>query len=200
MANSPFQQKAFVFLPTKMVDPSQEKNLAFSRVKTAYQDFYQRLKCLENTPPYRSTKSGMWATSVAEEIYRAFCYFELDQYNHVADLGSGDGIVVVIASLFTQATGYEIDEWLYQQSKKISHSLNLSKATFLRKDFFQADLSAYDLLYLYPDKPIYELEKHLLATWSGRLLVNGPHFSPCHLRKIAECKSSAGRFVLYESP
>ena len=183
-----------------MVDPSQEKNLAFSRVKTAYQDFYQRLKCLENTPPYRSTKSGMWATSMAEEIYHAFCHFELDQYNHVADLGSGDGIVVVIASLFTQATGYEIDEWLYQQSKKLSHSLDLSKATFLRKDFLQADLSAYDLLYLYPDKPIYELEKHLLATWSGRILVKGSHFPPRHLRKIAEYKSSAGRFVLYESP
>ena len=183
-----------------MVDPSQERNLAFSKVKAAYQDFYQRLKRLESSPPYRSTKSGMWATSVAEEIYRAFCHFELDHYNHVADLGSGDGIVVVIASLFTQATGYEIDEWLHQQSMKLSHSLSLSRATFLREDFLQANLSGYDLLYLYPDKPFYELEDRLLATWSGHLLVNGPHFPPRSLKRIAECKSSAGRFVLYESP
>jgi hypothetical protein len=183
-----------------MADPSQERNLAFSKIKAAYQDFYKRLNLLEDTPPYRSTKSGMWATSVAEEIYRAFCHFELDQYNHLADLGSGDGIVVVIASLFTQATGYEIDEWLYQQSIKLSHSLNLSKATFLRKDFLQANLTGYDMLYLYPDKPFYELEERLLATWSGRILVNGPHLPPRYLRKTADCKSSVGRFVLYESP
>jgi hypothetical protein len=200
LANSPFQQKACLFLPTKMVDPSQERNLAFSKVKTAYQHFYQRLKLLENSPPYRSTKSGMWATSAAEEIYRAFCHFELDQYRHVADLGSGDGIVVAIASLFTRATGYEIDEWLYQQSIKLSHALKLPKATFFRKDFLQANLTGYDLLYLYPDKPLYELEERLLATWSGRLLVSGPHFPPRYLRKTAECKSSVGGFVLYESP
>ena len=128
-----------------MVDPSQERNLTFSKIKTAYQDFYQELKLLENRPPYRPTKSGMWATSAAEEVYRAFSHFELDQYCHMADLGSGDGIVVAIASLFTQATGYELDEWLYQQSIKLGNSLNLSKATFLRTDFLQASLTSYDL-------------------------------------------------------
>ena len=183
-----------------MVDPSKERNSVFSKIKATYQEFYQELKLSENTLSYRSTKSGMWATSVAEELYRAFCHFDLDHYNHVADLGSGDGIVVVIASLFTQATGYEIDEWLYQQSIKLSHSLNLPRVTFLRKDFLQANLSGHDLLYLYPDKPFYELEDRLLATWSGRLLVNGPHFPPRYLRKLSGCKSSVGRFVLYESP
>ena len=187
-------------LPTKMSDPSGERYLAFRKIKTAYQDFYQELKLLENRPPYRPTKSGMWATSAAEEVYRAFSHFELDQYCHMADLGSGDGIVVAIASLFTQATGYELDEWLYQQSIKLGNSLNLSKATFLRRDFLQARLTSYDLLYLYPDKPFYQLEERLLTIWEGRLLVNGPHFPPRYLRKIAECAPSVGRFVLYESP
>jgi hypothetical protein len=183
-----------------MSDPSRDRDLAFRKVKTAYQDFYQRLKLLEDRPPYRSTKSGMWATSIAEEVYRGFCHFQLDQYSHMADLGSGDGIVVAIASLFTQATGYEIDEWLYQKSIEFWHSLNLSKATFLRADFLRADLRGHDLLYLYPDKPFYELEERLLTTWRGRLLVNGPHFPPRYFRRIAECAPSVGRFVLYESP
>jgi len=183
-----------------MSDPSRDRVLTFRKVKTAYQDFYQRLKLLEDRPPYRSTKLGMWATSAAEEVYRGFCHFQLDQYSHMADLGSGDGIVVAIASLFTEATGYEIDEWLYQKSIEFCHSLNLSKAAFLRTDFLRADLRGHDLLYLYPDKPFYELEERLLNTWSGHLLVNGHHFPPRFFRKIAECLPSVGRFVLYESP
>ena len=183
-----------------MSDPSLGRDLAFRKIQTAYQDFYQKLKHLENSLPYRSTKSGMWATSSAEEIYRGFSHFQLDQYSHMADLGSGDGIVVAIASLFTHATGYEIDEWLYQKSIEFWHSLNLSKATFLRADFLRADLRGHDLLYLYPDKPFYELEERLLTTWRGRLLVNGPHLPPRYFRRIAECAPSVGRFVLYESP
>jgi hypothetical protein len=183
-----------------MSDPSRERDLAFRKIKTAYQDFYQMLERLEDRPPYLSTKAGMWATSTAEEVYRSFCHFQLDQYRHMADLGSGDGIVVAIASLFTQATGYEIDEWLYQKAIEFWHSLDLSKATFLRADFLQANLSGYELLYLYPDKPFYDLEEQLLTTWRGRLLVNGPHFPPRYFRRIAECSPSVGRFVLYESP
>jgi len=182
-----------------MPDSSPERYLAFKKIQTAYQDFYQSLELSENTPPYRNTKSGMWATSPAEEVYRAFCHFELDQYCHMADLGSGDGIVVAIASLFTEAIGYEIDEWLYQRSVKLGHSLNLSRATFLRTDFLQANLTNHDLLYLYPDKPFYELEEQLLTTWRGRLLVKGPHFPPRHFKKIAESPPSVGRFALYES-
>ena len=182
-----------------MPDSSPERYLAFKKIQTAYQDFYQSLELSQNTPPYRNTKSGMWATSPAEEVYRAFCHFELDQYCHMADLGSGDGIVVAIASLFTRATGYELDEWLYQQSIKFGNSLNLSKATFLRTDFLQASLTSYDLLYLYPDKPFYELEERLHSTWRGRLLVNGPHFPPRRLKKMVESPASVGRFALYES-
>jgi len=183
-----------------MSDPAQERYSAFKKVKATYQDFYQKLKLLENRPPYRNTKSGMWATSAAEEVYHAFCHFELEQYSHMADLGSGDGIVVAIASLFTQATGYEIDEWLYQQSIKLVNSLNLSKAIFLQEDFLQARLGKYDLLYLYPDKPFYELEERLRTTWRGRLLVKGPHFPPRQFKKVAESPPSIGRFVFYESP
>ena len=182
-----------------MSDPSGERYVAFRKVKTAYQDFYQRLNLIENRPPYRCTNSGMWATSTAEEVYRGFCHFELDQYSHMADLGSGDGIVVAIASLFTRATGYEIDAWLHEQSIELRNSLNLSEATFIQADFLRAKLSDHDLLYLYPDKPFHHLEERLHSIWTGRLLVNGPHFPPRHLKKMAESPASVGRFALYES-
>lgn len=183
-----------------MSDALRDRYLTFKKIETAYQDFYQVLELLEKRTPYRNTKAGMWATSAAEEVYRVFCHLKLDQYSHMADLGSGDGIVVAIASLFTRATGYEIDEWLYEQSIKFGQSLNLSKAKFLRTDFLRANLANHDLLYLYPDKPFYELEERLLDTWRGNLLVGGPHFPPHYLKKIAECPPMVGRFVLYESP
>lgn len=182
-----------------MCDLSAERDGVFRKIETAYQSLYQALK-LDGGLPYRRTSLGMWATSSAEGVYRAFCHFQLDQYIHMADLGSGDGIVVLIGSLFTQATGYEIDELLHQQSIKLRNSLNLTKARFLCEDFLQANLDAYDLLYLYPDKPFYDLEERLRATWSGRLLVNGPHFPPRYFRRIEKCPPSVGRFVLYESP
>jgi hypothetical protein len=181
-----------------MSDPLRQRDLDFLEIQAAYQTFYQRLKQVKEGLPYRSTKSGMWATSSAEEVYRGFCHFELDQYSHMADLGSGDGIVVAIASLFTRATGYEIDQWLHEQSIELSNSLNLSKATFIQADFLRANLSAYDLLYLYPDKPFYHLEERLHTTWTGRLLVNGPHFPPRRFKKLIESPASIGRFVLYE--
>ena len=182
-----------------MSDPSRERDLIFRKIQTAYQSFYQRLKNLNQRLPYRTTQSGMWATSQAEGVYRGFCHFNLDQYSHIADLGSGDGIVVAIASLFTRATGYEIDPWLHEQSVELRNSLNLSKATFILADFFRASLSVHDLLYLYPDKPFHHLEERLHSTWKGRLLVNGPHFAPRYFKKVAESPASVGRFALYES-
>jgi len=183
-----------------MSDPSLGRDLAFRKIQTAYQDFYQKLKHLENSLCHTGVRSRECGPLRARKRSIAVSHFQLDQYSHMADLGSGDGIVVAIASLFTQATGYEVDEWLYEKSIELWDILKFSKATFLQADFLRADLSGHDLLFLYPDKPFYELEERLHNTWRGRLLVNGPHFPPRQLKKVAESPPSIGRFVLYESP
>ena len=176
---------------------SAEKDATFKMVEAAYERSYEILRSAGNLP-YLSTRAGMWAVSDSLEVYKAFCHFRIGQYHHVADLGSGDGKVVLIASIFTQATGYEINEALYNNSLEIRRELNLTNAKFLQEDFLRADLSPYDLLYVYPDKPLYALEKKLLSGWRGRLLVNGPHFPGRHFRKMAESPRGIGRFVLYE--
>ncbi|UCG11326.1 MAG: hypothetical protein JSU72_12325 [Deltaproteobacteria bacterium] len=150
--------------------------------------------------PYRSTGSGMWAVSDAEEVYRVFCHFDWDRYTHMGDLGSGDGKVALIGSLFTRATGYETDDVLYRKSLEIRGELSLSNVSFEQQDYLLADLSTHDVLYLYPDKPFYALEERLHPNWKGHLLVHGPHFPPNHFRKITESPPSIGKFVLYESP
>ena len=117
----------------------------------------------------------------------------------MADLGSGDGVAALIGSLFTRTTGFETDESLYAKSLEIRDQLRLSHARFLPQDYLLADLSLYDLLYLYPDKPLQALEEKLRSVWCGHILVNGPHFPPRHLKKISESPFSVGRFVLYQS-
>ncbi len=177
---------------------AEERDAAFKRIEAAYQSFYHELR-LGGGLPYRSTASGMWAVSEAGQVYRAFCQVGLDQYNHMADLGSGDGVAALIGSLFTQVTGYETDEVLYKKSVEIRDDLELIDARFMLQDYLLADLGRYDMLYLYPDKPFYALEEKLRRSWCGHILVNGPHFPPRYLNKIAEFSSSLARFVLYDS-
>lgn len=181
-----------------MVSRSDERDGTFRKVEAAYQNFDQLLKS-DDALPYRSTELGMWATSDLSEVYGAFCHFQLNQYTHLADLGSGDGRVALVGSLFTKVTGYETDEVLYQKSLEIRDQLGIQNVIFLQQNYLLLDLAPYDILYLYPDKPFYGLEDRLHSSWQGHLLVNGPHFPPRHLSRIAECPPSVGRFVLYES-
>jgi hypothetical protein len=180
-----------------MSERSAERQAAFKKIEAAYQSFYKALES-NDALPYRSTESGMWAISDAKEAYRAFCHFKLGRYAHLADLGSGDGKVALIGSLFTRVTGYETDDTLHKKSLEIRDQLKLSHASFLRQDYLLADLSPYDILYLYPDKPLYALEARLHPVWHGHLLVNGLHFPPRYFDKIAESPLSVGRFTLYE--
>ena len=183
----------------RMTFRSNKRHTGFQKIEAAFERFYQELE-RNGGLPYRSTVSGMWAVSEAKEVYRAFCHFRVDQYNHMADLGSGDGVAALIGSLFTQVTGYETDEVLYMKSLEIRDELKLADVRFLLQDYFLADLDPYDILYLYPDKPLLSLEERLGPAWCGHILVNGPHFPPRYFNKVAESPLAVGNFVLYESP
>ncbi|MEW6616199.1 MAG: class I SAM-dependent methyltransferase [Thermodesulfobacteriota bacterium] len=73
---------------------------------------------------------------------------------HFLDLGSGDGRVVFLASLFGAAsTGIEFDEDIFNSSlkarEKLSKRFDLSKTELIRGDFFDADFSGYDVIYYF---------------------------------------------------
>jgi hypothetical protein len=131
--------------------------------------------------PYKMTPAGMWACSDAKEVYDLFVQMGLERFAHLCDLGSGDGRAVLLASLFTQATGIEADPELVRVSQGLARELGLKRARFLCGDCRQADLTPYDLLFLYPDKPLDWLEARLPPRWPGRLLVYGPYFKPQRL-------------------
>lgn len=147
--------------------------------------------------PYALTSGGAWAASRPVHVFRFFELVGLESYRRVFDLGSGDGIVTHVASLFTSATGIEIDEALCGSARRISKRLNLPHPVrFLCEDFTKSDLSSADCLYIYPDKPVQVLERRL-GDWQGTVLIYGPHFKPLTLTPIKEFKCGRERLMLY---
>lgn len=131
---------------------------------------------------YKATPVGMWACSELEEVYDLFSQINLADYGHLVDLGSGDGRVVLAGSLFTRASGIEADPELVEVSRRAAESLGLSNATFIQGDCRHQDLSPYDVLYIYPDKPLDWLEQRLATDWPGMLVIYGPYFKPTTLK------------------
>ncbi|MFH1624701.1 MAG: class I SAM-dependent methyltransferase [Pseudomonadota bacterium] len=70
------------------------------------------------------------------------------------DLGSGDGRVVFLASLYgALSTGIEFDEDMFASGltarEELSRSFDLSKTKLIKGDFFEADFSSFDVIYYF---------------------------------------------------
>lgn len=104
-----------------------------------------------------------------------------------ADLGAGDGrIVIALARAGAVVTGYETDEVRASLAEKNSKQTQLTEeqARIIRKDFWQEDLSGFDVITVYPMPDILQaLETKLLQELQSgsRVLLNYyqfPHWQP----------------------
>lgn len=168
----------------------------FTQIDNEYSEFYKSLM-RKGQFPMRETPLGFWGYSIGHEIYDLFQKMQLQKYRSFIDLGSGDGKVVNIAAMFTDATGIESDRQLIEQSIHIRNKFGLHKAKFIHGNFMHHDLSHYDLLYIYPDKRMYQLEEKLLKEMRGRLIVIGLHFHPLRLRKESEFFVGLNKVTVY---
>lgn len=157
---------------------------AFLRIKEEYDGFYREL-LKSGKLPMRSTSKGFWNASVSDEVLEAFRKIKLSKFRNFLDLGSGDGKVVLIASLFCKnAEGIEIDDLLHSKALEMQSKLGIANAVFHNKDFFEHDLSKYDVLFSAPDAPMERgLENKLLKEMKGKLIHYGHHFHPQNLKK-----------------
>lgn len=148
--------------------------------------FTDRHRCDEHTGgPYKMTSRGVWATSRPEALLVFFRHLGLERYGFFGDLGCGDGVAVCCAALFTRAVGIEADPELCRKALENAHALGLSRRTaFVCGDFLDFRLDPFDVLYIYPDKPLDPLIEKLYG-WSGIFLVYGPHFPPEGLRLLS---------------
>ena len=156
----------------------------FKQIKEEYGNFYRELMKKGKLPMW-STELGFWNAAISHEVYEAFKQLNLQRFKKFIDLGSGDGIVTLIAALFCEeAHGVEHDNELFEKSIEMMHKLNINNARFHNKDFFEHDIDDYDVVFVSPDKPMERgLEKKLLAELNGKLIHYGHHFHPVNLKK-----------------
>ena len=156
----------------------------FGDIKSEYDNFYRGL-LKKGTLPMWGTSKGFWNASISDEVFQTFKKINLFRFKNLLDIGSGDGKVVMIASLFcNKAEGVEIDEFLHKKAEEFKSLLNIKNVVLHNKDFFDHDFSKYDALFLSPDGPLQRgLEKKLLKEMKGILIHYGNHFHPASLKK-----------------
>jgi len=159
----------------------------FKEIEQEYDSFYKEIYS-KGKIPVRDTEVGIWGVSVAENVYELFKKINLKKYKNLLDLGSGDGKIVLIASLFTNATGIEFDKELHEKAVEIRKKLNINpkKAELIQGDFLKHDFSKYDIIFINPDKGFHKgTEDKLLKEMNKdcRLFVYNFVFEPRFLKK-----------------
>lgn len=161
---------------------SRRKN--FEIIKAKYKEFYDSF-ILNGKYPLRDTEKGLWGTADLDNVFELFEKIGLQNYDNFLDLGSGDGNIVMVASLFTNSTGIEFDQELHEIAKKMKKELNLT-ATLKREDYLKANLKKYDVFFIFPDNEFSKgLEKKLIEDMKpeAKLFVYQNIYTPLLLKK-----------------
>lgn len=157
----------------------------FLKIKQEYNDYYQSF--IKNCKyPLRDTAKGLWGTVSLDNVFEFFKRIRLQKYKTFMDLGSGDGCVVAIASLFTDAYGIEYDKELIDTSKKIFKKLNINTSRVKKGDYLKKDLSSYDIFFIFPDNSFSKgLEKKLHKDMkrNARLFIYNNIHTPLLMKK-----------------
>lgn len=154
----------------------------YAKIKDSYNRFYNELLA-SGKLPLRDTGIGFWDSALSDDIWHLFNKIKLQDYKNFLDLGSGDGKVVLIASLFTNAHGIEADEELHNKAEEMKKKHKIRKAKFTHGNYMDHDLKKYDVVFLNPDKRLTELEPKLQKELKGKLIVYNHLFHPQMMKK-----------------
>lgn len=150
--------------------------MKFPQIKEFFQKVDEEYK-LKNKYVFKTTK-GIFGVSDLEILNEFFNKINLNLKNKFLDLGSGDGRVVFLASLFCDATGIEFEKKLIELSLKYKENLNLN-CNFICDDFNNLNFSKYDILFSYSDSFFSnEFVERLKKEFSGTLYIYQGIFLP----------------------
>jgi len=173
----------------------------FKKLKDKYDRFQNHL--LKNGQLLaKDTKIGYWGVTPLREAYEVFNRLNISSYKSFMDIGSGDGRIVLLASLFgMKAHGIEFDDDLVNAALHIRRELDipLKNTKIIQDNFLDHDLSEYNLIYTSPDKPFHRkgVELKLQRELKGDLLVHGWEFHPQQLKLKEQHVINGEKFCLY---
>jgi hypothetical protein len=172
----------------------------YMQIREEYEGFYKSLM-QQGSLPMRDTGIGFWGPSVSDEVYEAFKKLGLKKCNSFLDLGSGDGKIALIASLFCKRSfGIEYDKELHGKAVELQNKLGVKNVKLVNDDFTKYDLSTYDIIFCSPDKPMErDLGEKMKKELKGKLLVYGHHFHPTNLKKEKSVKVNDMLFTVYSN-
>ncbi|MBW2980984.1 class I SAM-dependent methyltransferase [Candidatus Woesearchaeota archaeon] len=170
----------------------------FNQIESEYATFYRGLM-KQGRFPTKDTGIGFWGPSITSEVYEVFKKLGLHKFKNFLDLGSGDGKVTLIASLFCKnAHGIEYDSELHNKALELQNKLKLKNVRFVNDDFMNYKISKHDIIFCSPDKPMERgLGKKLENELKGKLIVHGHHFHPANLKKTKSVKVKDTLFTVY---
>lgn len=154
----------------------------FKQIKEEFKE-YDKTVLEQFKMTVRDTEKGIWGPANVDNCFELFKKIKLS--GNFLDIGSGDGRVVLVASLFTKSVGIEFDEELVEVGIKIRDKLGL-KAELIRADYFKHDFSSYDVFFINPDTGFeHGLEDKLLKEMKpdARLYIYNNIFLPRFLKK-----------------
>ena len=168
-------------------------------IKKAYKQRYD-LMLRNGRLLIKDTDKGIWGYSDPDAIFELFKEIKLDKHKRFLDLGSGDGSIVLIASLFgIEAVGIEDDDELYRigndiidesyelyeirnDIKELPNLKTKPECKFIKGDYMEHDFKGYDLIFINPDKEFHlGLEEKLQKEMNGKLYVYNNIFRPVTL-------------------
>jgi len=97
------------------------------------------------------TEKGIFGTSDLNILKKFFEKIGLEKTDYFVDLGSGDGRVCILASLFSKAVGIEFDKDLFEDSLKNADILGISDVEFINSDYESFDFSKASIIFSYAD-------------------------------------------------
>ncbi len=175
---------------------------SFSTINRKYDDFHRHL-LKHGKLPQKDTGIGYWGVTPLPEAYELFRRMDLGNLGKFIDLGSGDGRIVLLASLFgIESHGIEFDPGLVNTSLVIRRLLNLSsfsRTRIIEGDFMNHDISGFGVVFTSPDKPFHRdgLGEKISSELAGKLIVHGWEFQPQNLTKEEEHVINGEKFCIY---
>lgn len=171
----------------------------YEEIKQAYKKIHEEF-LHSNKLLVKYLDKGVWAPSIPKELFKIFNKYK-DKNKLFLDLGSGDGVAVMIASLFfKQAHGIEMNREFYNISKEMRTKLGIKNVTLVHDDFFNLNFSKHDILFIAPDKEFtLKLENKLARELNGKFIVYSSIFQPKTLNKVAEFQTHHFDVCVYEN-